>query len=360
MPDPVHPCAAARPSRRTILGSLAGFAAAAALGDAARAQEPALTGLIDVHHHYYPPELKAAANAYGAKRGEAPLGGPIGGWTPARTVEEMDKSGIKTAILSLASSRGVWFDLPPSGWAPMARLCNEYAAKMMRDYPGRFGLFATLPMPDVAASLKEIAYAFDVLKADGIGIPTSFGDKWPGEPAYAPVWAELNRRKAMVVFHPLAPNCCSNGLVPNVAESYIEYPFDTGRAVVSLLFNGAFVTYRDIKWTFCHSGGPIPVMAERIATLSRFQQKNLAEVAPNGVLAELKRLYYDTANAAYASPMSALLAFVPPSQVMFGTDYPYVSGKANVDALLARNLPPATIAAIARGTASQLIPRLRA
>jgi predicted TIM-barrel fold metal-dependent hydrolase len=348
------------PTRRTALASIAGLAAGTVLAGRARAQTSTLHGLIDVHHHFYPPPLVAAANAYGAKRGIPPAGGPIGAWTPDRTLAEMDANGIATAVLSLASSGGVWFDQPPAQWAPLARACNDYAAGMMRDHPGRFGLFATLPMPDVDAALKEIAYAFDTLRADGISLPTSWGDRWPGDPAFAPVWDELNRRKAIVVFHPMAPNCCTGALVANAAESYIEYPYDTGRAVESLLFSGTFATHRDVRWTFCHGGGPVPVLAGRIATLSRaFRQKNLDEVAPDGVVAELQRLYYDTANATYAPSMAALLAFVPSTQILFGTDYPYVSGKINVDNLVARNLPPATLAAIANGNAQRLIPRLR-
>ncbi len=348
------------------MAGVAGFAAATLCGSSAVAQTATtqtstLHDLVDVHHHFYPPPFVAAANAYGAKHGQPPLnGGPIGAWTPERTVQEMDANGISTAILSLASLNGVWFDTPASSWAQLARACNDYAADMMRMHPKRFGLFATLPLPDVDASLKEIGYAFDTLKADGIGIPTSFGTTWPGDAAYAPVWDELNRRKAIVVFHPLAPSCCNARMIPNVAESYVEYPYDTGRAVESLLFNGAFVRYRDIRWTFCHGGGPIPVLAGRIETLARFQAKNLAEVAPEGIASELKRLYYDTANATYAPSMAALLALIPTTQILFGTDYPYVSGKINIDNLVARNLPPAVMAAITQGNAKRLLPRLRA
>jgi predicted TIM-barrel fold metal-dependent hydrolase len=147
--------------------------------------------------------------------------------------------------------------------------------------------------------------------------------------------------------------------MPKVGDSYVEYPYDTGRAVLSLLFNGAFAKYRDIRWTFCHSGGPVPVLAQRVATLVG-GRTDLTAIAPDGIVSELQRLYFDTANAAYAPSMAALLAFAPVSQIMFGTDYPYVSGKTNLDALVARNLPPATLAAIAHDNAARLIPRLGA
>ena len=129
---------------------------------------------------------------------------------------------------------GVWFDLGPTEAGRLARACNEYAAEMMRDYPGRFGLFATLSMLDIDATLKEIEYAFDTLKADGIGLQSSYGDKWLGNVAYRPVFEELNRRKAVVYVHPLVASCCS-ALSVGTFPAVIEVPHDTTRTVTSLL-----------------------------------------------------------------------------------------------------------------------------
>lgn len=341
------------PSRGRALAALAGLAAGSALP--AGAQTAAR--LIDVHHHFYPPQLKDAMQGWQSKHGEPPLTGAQIDWTPARTLEEMDRNGIATAMLELASPQGVWFEVAPDAVPALSRACNEYAAAMIRQYPGRFGLFASLPMPNVDASLREIAYAFDTLHADGIGLPTSFGDRWPGERAFIPVWEELDRRQAIVTLHPYAPNCCG-ALVPGVAQSILEYPYDTGRAVLSLLVSGTLAHYRNIRWVLPHGGGPLPALAGRIRTFVG-RARNLNEIAPNGVDFELKRLYYDTANAAYAPTMAALLDYVAPSQVLFGTDFPYVSGKANVEGLLDLHLAPATLAAIERGNVTALLPRLR-
>ena len=347
-------------SRGTFLTGAAAAAGATALG-ATRAlaqSTPALSPVIDIHHHFYPPQLMDVMVAWQSNNKQPPLAPIIAGWTPQKTLATMDEAGITTSILSLSSMHNVWFQAPKSDWAHLARLSNDYAAGLMRDHPGRFGLFATLPMPDVEASLKEIAYAFDVLKADGIGIPTSWGDKWPGDPLFAPVFDELNRRKAIVAFHPYAPNCCGLLQDPLIGESSLEYPYDTPRAILSLLFGGTLLKNRDVKFTFCHAGGPMPVLAGRVAQLTSSQHDKVAAVAPDGIHAELRRLYYDTANAAYAPSMAALLAEVPVSQVMFGSDYPYVNDKRNRDSLESLKLAPSDLVAIERGNAMRLIPRL--
>ena len=98
----------------------------------------------------------------------------------------------------------------------------------MADHPGRFGMFAMLPLPYIDECLKEIEYAFDTLKVDGIGMMTSYGDKWLGYPQFAPVFDELNRRKATVYTHPTSPNCCVN-LVQGVNDATVDWAADTTR-----------------------------------------------------------------------------------------------------------------------------------
>src|SRR4051812_6723307 len=149
---------------------------------------------------------------------------------------------------------------------------HDYAAKMRQEHPGRFGLFASLPLPDVEGSLREIAYALDELRADGIGLLTNYDGKYPGEAAFAPVFDELNRRKAVVYFHPAAAPCCAlhgcnaHGGI-GVPAATLDFPFDTTKAVTSLLFGGTFARCRDIRFIFSHAGGTIPFLAERIARL---------------------------------------------------------------------------------------------
>src|SRR3989442_7451378 len=175
----------------------------------------------------------------------------------------------------------------------MARTCNDFAAEMMRDNPGRFGLFATLSMLDIDATLKAIEYAFDTLKADGVGLQSNYGDKWLGSPTFKPVWDELNRRKAVVYVHPLVAACCGN-LSVGAFPAVIEVPHDTTRTITSLLLSGSFARYRDIRWLFSHAGGTIPIMARPIDAFYRRRPKPKA-VAPDGIFAQLARPYYGTA-----------------------------------------------------------------
>jgi predicted TIM-barrel fold metal-dependent hydrolase len=213
-------------------------------------------------------------------------------------------------------------------------------------------------MPDVDSTLKEIEYALDVLKADGIGLNTSYGERWLGHADFKPVMDELNRRKAIVYVHPLAPQCCGN-LMPGVPASFIEYPQDTNRAVMSLLLSTTLTRTRDIRWIFSHAGGAVPLLAGRINSLAKIQRTN-ADSLPDGIDFELKRLYYETANSAYAPNMAALLKYVPIGQVLFGSDFPYVAVTENVSDLGRAGLSVDDRKAIERDNALRLIARLKA
>jgi predicted TIM-barrel fold metal-dependent hydrolase len=349
-----HPTASTQ-SRRRVLAGLAVASASVALPARSVLAAPPRRR-IDVHHHYFPPAYLGPLAEWGKREGLGGLQKPQQEWSVSGDIEEMDRTGTATAILSI-STPGIWFgDMEQAH--QMARLSNEFAARMATDHHGRYGLFASVPMPDVDGTLKEIAYALDTLKADGIGFMTSYGDLWPGDKRFAPVFEELNRRKAVAYFHPLAPTCCGH-LIPGVPASGLEYPYDTGRAVVSLLFNGALARYRDIRFLFSHAGAAIPVLAGRIANGAK-ARKDLAEIAPEGIEAELKKLHYDTANAAFKPTMAALLGFVPATQVLFGSDYPYYTIVENADNLMKLGFSSAVRRAIDRGNAERLIPRLKA
>jgi predicted TIM-barrel fold metal-dependent hydrolase len=346
--------------RRQLLASLAVLGLGSEIAPLLAAESPKLrlTHAIDTHHHCTPPAYLAAAQTAAAK-GASPVPPPMRNWTIAKSLEQMDRYGIGSAVLSLINQPDIWLSGDLAANRLLARECNEYMAALVRDHPGRFGFFACVPLPDVEGSLAEIAYAIDTLKADGIGLFTSYGKKWPGDPAFAGVFDELARRKLVVYFHPYAPSCCAR-LIPSVPDNFIEFPQDTARSVVSLLFNGRFAQHRAIKWLFSHAGGPIPMYGGRIATLAGSRFPNLDKVAPEGVEAELKRLYYDTANATYPATMHALMDYVPVSQIVFGTDYPYVEVEDDVSGFVDLKLSGSQRRAIERVNAERLLPRFKA
>ena len=303
--------------------------------------------MIDVHHHFYPPSFKEASARAGSK---SPL---VQDWTPARAVEELDKNGVSRGILSMSSVPNDEFVRGEKQHVRgLTRSINEFAAKMQQDYPKRFASFAFLPMVDVDGSLAEIAYAFDTLKAVGVGIMTSWGAKWPADPLFAPIFEELNRRKAIVYFHPLAPDCCGN-LVPGIPDSVLEVPQDTSRAVLNMLANGTFRKYPDIKFIFSHSGGTIPILADRAEGLMRAK-----EFMPNGIDAELRKLYFETANGTSAPMMAAVTKYMPISQIMYGSDFPYVTSAHNLKGLRGAGLKDEDVRAIESGNALRLMPSL--
>jgi predicted TIM-barrel fold metal-dependent hydrolase len=308
---------------------------------------------IDVHHHILPPPYMLRARerilAISDRDHSALLN-----WTPARAIEEMDKNGISTAITSLGLP-GVWFGGAKAARS-LARACNEYSAQMVRDHPGRFGLFAALPLPDREGSLREIAYAMDELKADGVGLVSSYDSKWPGDPTFAPVFEELNRRKAVVFIHPAVPDCCGR-LMPGIPASTIEFLFDTTRAITSLLVSGTFSRFPDLRFIFCHAGGAMPVLAARTGAFVQ-RHREIADRVPNGVPYELKKLYYDIANSTNSSSMAALMNLVPTSQMLFGSDFPYVPAAVTANGLDHFGLSVNDLQATNRENAARLFPRL--
>ena len=332
--------------RELIAAGLAGLSAASLGGGRAHAAAPFR---IDVHHHLSPPAWIAAA----AKL----VGKPALDWTPQRAIDDMDKAGIAISMTSITTPAMSFLEAASA--RTLAHDCNEYAAKLRETNKGRFGVFLALPLPYIDETLAEIAYGMETLKADGVAMLTSYGDTWLGHPKFAPVFEELNRRKAVVYTHPTSANCCRN-LQPQIPDNVVEWGTDTTRAIADIVFSGAARKYRDIKFIFSHAGGTMPFLAERFTLAPKLtagpMQTAINAAVPEGVEAELRRFYYDTAQATHPAPLSALLKLVPISQVLLGTDYPFRSGVDNVQGLAAYGFTSADLAAIERGNAARLLP----
>jgi predicted TIM-barrel fold metal-dependent hydrolase len=308
--------------------------------------------IVDTHHHLCAP---AYVDLVKRKTGiPAYVEQVLRNGSPAKSLEDMDRAGVTRSFASLTTP-GVWFGDAAEA-RRLARECNEHFAKIVADHPGRYGMFAVVPMPDVEGTLKEIEYALDTLKADGVGFFTSYGDTYLGDAAFAPVFAELNRRKAIVYTHPRRPDCCAN-LLPEVSEAIIEYGTDTTRTIASLVFSGTASRCPDISFLFSHAGGTMPFLIGRFIGQARAPQ--VAARLPQGVLHELQRFYYDLAQAANPGATASLMKLVTISQVLFGTDFPYGTAAAHLEGLGRCGFSAAEIDAIHYANAARLLPRCR-
>jgi 6-methylsalicylate decarboxylase len=307
---------------------------------------------IDVHHHFVPPLFEQSAREHNV------LNPVLNGMSIARSIDEMDRNGVASAVLSIPSP-GAWYGNVELAQR-IARDANDFAAKLVSDHKGRFGMFATLSLPDLDGALAEVAYACDQLKADGIHMWTNYGDFWLGDPRLSPLLEELNRRKAVVYVHPTTPNCCGH-LVPEAPVPMIEYATDTTRSIASLVLSGTASRYPDIRWIFCHAGGTMPFLVERFLFQADVQSKTPegAKKIPNGVLYELRRLYFDTAQSANPYAMGPLTRLVSTTQICFGTDFPYRAMADNVRGLAECGLfSPRDLEQVERTNASRLLPLL--
>jgi 6-methylsalicylate decarboxylase len=331
-------------SRREFLASLATVGATVLM-------PPARKGIIDVHHHIGPPPNLA--------RG----GGGAANWSPSRAVEEMDRNGIAAGIGYPGPVQSAAADFERG--RTQARAFNEYGAQIAKDFPGRFGLFAALPMADVDGTLKEIEYALDVLKADGFGITTSYTDMWLGDKKLRPIWVELNRRKAVVYVHPSDDRCCIPATLSyetqGVSGPWLEWPMNTARTILSLMINGITREFSGIRFIFSHGGGVMPLLIHRIAGFSDWDAVGpgrLRVLFPDGIEAEFRKLYFEGAQAYSPVNMDALMRLVPASHILFGTDYDRFPIAHSIRLFEALKLPANIRRGIERENAVMLLPRL--
>jgi predicted TIM-barrel fold metal-dependent hydrolase len=312
----------------------------------------AKSGLIDVHHHFVPPFYFSDNRDRIAAIAGGRMHPAYATWTSEQALAAMDKEGVATAVLSLTTP-GVWFG--DARAAQTARRVNEFGADLVRRHPARFGLFAAIPLPDMETSLREIEYAFSALKTDGIGLMTSYNDKWLGEPIYQPVFEELNRRKAVVFVHPTTGLCCRT-LLPDINPIMLEIPQDTTRAVTNLLFSGTFTKFRDIRFVFSHAGGTVPMMLGR---MHQYAPSDIRDRVPNGIEYELKRLYYDIAGTAHRPAIAALTSFVPTTQILFGSDHPFIPLAETAEGVTKLGFSATDLQRITSDNALGLMPRLK-
>lgn len=282
-------------------------------------------GRVDVHAHHLPGAYVQALREAGMWL----IGGiPVPEWSPELALEFMDRHGIGMQVLSL-SDPGVEF---AGGHAPeLARVCNDEVATVIDAHAGRFGAFAALPLVDVDDALAEAERALDTLGLQGVALLSNYRGRYLGDPVFAPLLGELDRRGAWVMIHPAAVAEERQPELP-VPRFIAEYPFDTTRTFISLLINGAFHRYPRIRWQFAHGGGTLPMLRARLAAMSAAARELGAALGmPEGgrVLEAdsahraLAACFYDTALVADEPALLALERMAGAGHVLFGSDWPF-------------------------------------
>ncbi|MFJ8777853.1 amidohydrolase family protein [Streptomyces sp. NPDC102476] len=271
--------------------------------------------LIDVHAHLLPDFYVQQATAAGHAHPDGMAGWPP--WSVTAHLDLMDRNGIETAMLSM-SSPGVHFGDNKAARL-LARQVNDYTAELTRGHPGRFGNFASLPMPDVDGSLEEIGFAFDELDADGVALLTHTHGVYLGDRRLDPVFAELDRRGAVVFLHPTSPVCWEQSGLGR-PRPMVEYIFDTARTVTDMVMAGVLTRHPGIQVIVPHCGGALPVLADRMNEFMRLFLPSDKAPAQDAVQ-QLRGLYYDMAGTAFPRQAPALLQLADPDRVLFGSDY---------------------------------------
>jgi predicted TIM-barrel fold metal-dependent hydrolase len=344
-------------SRRKVLGMLSAAGAGMTLSPRSFAQS--VGGgprIIDTHHHIFPPIFTARNLKRMTDDSPTFPGSFYTNWSPRYSLEQMDQNGVATAIGSMTSP-GVWFGNNEEG-RKNARDCNEYGAKLAQDYPGRFGMWGAIPLPDTDGSLREIEYIFEALKLDGIGLLTSYDDgKLLGHPNFAPVLEELNRRKAVIFVHPTI-SCCGMP-IRHVNRVQIDFPTDTTRTITDLIYSGSLMRFPNIRWIFSHGGGTILMLTPRLAGGALTPEERAATI-PNGFEHELQKLYYDVASVALSPiPMAAVLKGIPKEHLLFGSDIPFFMIERIATAVNKFDVSSSDLRMIQRENALELMPRLK-
>ena len=328
-------------------------------------------GRIDVHFHSIPP-------AYGTAISR--LGGHIRvpDWSPQLAVDFLDAQCAAGGIMSL-SVPGTHLGDDRAARA-LARVCNEESAEYIARYPDRLGMFAAIPLPDIEGACEAALYALDELKLDGIGLFGSYDGRYLGDPEWDPLLELLDQRAAVCLIHPnIHPSVHvvrEKGISPGIPNFVAEYPFDTSRAALNLVFNNVPDRFPNIRFILSHAGGVLPFLAWRAAAIvhrqtsvspmrqtypSPFVEAHIGDLTRETFLSRLRTFWYDTALSPGPQTFGSLLQVASPDRILFGSDWPYCPPVLCTDMVEQLHDNPlidaSAVKAIERSNAVALFPR---
>lgn len=269
---------------------------------------------VDVHSHYFPPAYEELLTRHGLSRLD---GAPRPRWNEEIQLEYMEKLQIALAVLSISSPH---LHMGDAGEAvEIARASNEYGAALSRRCPGKFAIMASLPLPEIEASIREIRYCRDTLGTAGFALPTHALGVYLGSPELEPVMEELNRCKVPVVVHPTQPAARSLHVNEQIPAAILEYFFETTRAVTNMLLQGTIRKYPNIQFVIPHAGAFLPILSDRLATLAGALRLD----GGLDVTGDLSKLYYDLAGVSMPKQLAVLRMVTDDSHLLYGSDAPF-------------------------------------
>ena len=312
--------------------------------------------LFDVHLHFVPDVYRDAAVGAGWATPDGMKGIPP--WTERGMLTMMDELGIAKGMLSI-SSPGIHFG-DDAAARVLARKVNLEGAALKQRWPDRLGLFASIPLPDVDGALAEITFALDELGAEGIYLQSNAGGIYPGDSAFEPVFAELDRREVVAFLHPTSPACpCCGERERPMPRPVLDFMFDTTRAVTNLVLSGTLDRYPNIKLIVPHAGAAIPALLDRIIFCAELMP--ISNISQEAIMATFSRLYFDVAGVPVPRLLPALRSFADPARLFFGSDWPHTPQpvvarlRQGLDTFLAEE--PDFLAALQYGNAARLFSR---
>jgi len=276
---------------------------------------------IDIHTHYLPEAYRKALLECGEKN---PDGFPTPTWNPEEHLEAMESLNITTSMLSLSSPHFNFGDR--NATKALARNVNEYGTELVRKYPGRFGLLASMPLPDVESSIEEIRYAMDILHVDGFTLPTNTQGVYLGNKCLDPIFEELNKYKSVVFIHPNKPGSVPANVTEGLPIPMMEFFFDTTRTVTNMILEGTITRFSDIKFVIPHAGAFLPILGDRLAAAIKMMPSTFnsnIKINSVDVYSDLRKLYYDVAGVCLPRQLPAMMQLADADHFLYGSDYPY-------------------------------------
>jgi aminocarboxymuconate-semialdehyde decarboxylase len=325
---------------------------------------------FDLHTHYYPPvyfdkirELASEFSFDKSPSGQTIItyrGARFFGITPpmtdvAKRIEDMDRVGIDVEVVSLSTPNVFFADAEHQ--PEIARLVNDAYAELTAQYPDRFKAFASIPMDDPDAALRELDRAIGDLKMNGVILLSNIGGQPLTAPKYRPFFAAANRLKLCILLHPMLP-ANTDPFREYVLGPLVGFMFDTTLAVARMCFDGLFRDFPDIRWIVGHLGGAVPYLMERLDNGWRdfVECRSKIDELPSTYL---KRLHYDTVNF---NPHMLMMArnMLGADHMVMGSDYPHLLGSIDraVSSIEALEIPEDEKRRIFEGTALSILNNL--